>query len=323
MNNTFRKIYRKIRLYDEIVIVRHIGPDPDAISSQIALRDSIRETFPDKKVYATGSGVHKFKYIGDLDKIDETKLTNPLLIVVDLPNISRIDGADYKLYKEVIKIDHHPLEDKMGEVEVVNTKASSAAEIIAELILNTRLKLTKKVAENLFVGIVSDSNRFLLSTSKTLRIVAELIEKGHLNIKDVYPNLYQRPLSEVKFQAFITQNLTVTENGFAYIKIGAEDIERYQVDSSTASNMINDFNYIDGIYVWTFVTYNAKNKQYKVNIRSRGPVINEIANKYNGGGHKLASGVRTESSEDINNLLKDLDEACKNYLKDIKDASNN
>ena len=308
-------------MYDEIVIVRHIGPDPDAISSQIALRDSIRETFPSKKVYATGSGVHKFKYIGDLDKIDETKLINPLLIVVDLPNIARIDGANFSLYKEVIKIDHHPFEDKMGEIELVNTKASSAAEIIAELILNTRLKLTKKVAENLFVGIVSDSNRFLLSTSKTLRLVAELIEKGHLNIKDVYPNLYQRPLSEVKFQAFITQNLTVTENGFAYIKIGTEDIEKYQVDSSTASNMINDFNYINGIYVWTFVTYNAKNKQYKVNIRSRGPVINEIANKYNGGGHKLASGVRTESDEDINNLLKDLDNACKEWKNENKDAN--
>ena len=92
-NINFKKIYKKIRLYDEIVIVRHIGPDPDALSSQIALRDSIKETFPNKKVYAVGSFVHKFKYIGTLDKLDETKLTNPLLIVVDLPNISRIDGA--------------------------------------------------------------------------------------------------------------------------------------------------------------------------------------------------------------------------------------
>ena len=36
-NQLYKKLYRKIRLYDEIVIVRHIGPDPDAISSQIAL----------------------------------------------------------------------------------------------------------------------------------------------------------------------------------------------------------------------------------------------------------------------------------------------
>ena len=166
-NILYKKIYKKIRMYDEIVIVRHIGPDPDAISSQLALRDSIKESFPNKKVYAVGSGVHKFKYIGTLDKVDETKLINPLLIVVDLPNLSRIDGANYSLYKDIIKIDHHPHEDHMGEVEIVDTKASSAAEIIAELILNTKLKLNKDIAEKLFIGIVSDSNRFLLSTSKT------------------------------------------------------------------------------------------------------------------------------------------------------------
>ena len=82
--------------------------------------------------------------------------------------------------------------------------------------------------------------------------------------------------------------------------------------------MINDFNYIEGIYVWTFITLNEKNNQYKINIRSRGPIINEIAAKYNGGGHKLASGVRTESEKDIENLLKDLDEACKNYKESVK-----
>ena len=318
VNNTFKKIYKLIRLYDEIVIVRHIGADPDAISSQIALRDSIKETFPSKKVYAVGTGVNKFKYIGTLDKIDESKLNNALLIVVDLPNISRIDGADITLYKDVIKIDHHPFEDKMGNVELVNTRASSAAEIIAELILNTRLKLTKKVAENLFIGIVSDSNRFLLSTTKTLRIVAKLIDKGGINIQEVYPKLYERPLSEVKFKAFLAENLIVTENGFAYIKIGTEDIEKYQVDASTASNMINDFNYITGIKVWSFITYNAKVKQYKINIRSRGPVINNVANKYRGGGHKFASGVKLEQEVDVDNLIKDLDNVCKEYTVEIR-----
>ena len=317
-NLVFKKIYKKIRQYDEIVIVRHIGPDPDAVASQIALREAIKATFPEKKVYAIGASVSKFKYIGELDKLNEDKLVNPLLIVVDLPNISRIDGANYSIYKDVIKIDHHPFEERMGEVEIIDVNASSAAEIIAEIILNTRIKLTKEVAEKLFIGIVSDSNRFLLSTSKTLRIVAELIEKGHIDIKSIYPKLYERPLTEVRFQAYLAEHLTVTENGFAYCKIGTKEIEKYSVDSSTASNMINDFNYITGIFVWTFITYNEKNNLYKINIRSRGPIINEIASKYNGGGHKFASGVRTEKLEDVNNLLKDLDDACKKYKEEIK-----
>ena len=312
-----KKIYKKIKAYDTIVIARHIGPDPDAVSSEIALRDSIKETFPEKKVYAVGSGVAKFKYLGSLDRIDEKELVNPLLIVVDVPNISRLDGVNFNNYKEAIKIDHHPVEDHMGEVEWVDLNASSAAELIAELILNSRLKLTKGVAENLFLGIVSDSNRFLLSSSRTLKLVAHLIDRSKINCKELYPKLYRRPLNEIKFQGYISNNLTVTDNGLGYIKITPEIIQEYKVDNATPSNMINDFNYIDEVLVWTFITYDDKNDLYKVNIRSRGPKINEIASHYNGGGHNFASGVRTNNKDDIEKLLKELDLACKDY-KDNK-----
>ena len=70
-SSVFKQIVKKIKEYDEIVIARHIGPDPDAIASTIALRDMIKFNFPNKKVYAVGSGVSRFKYFGVLDKIDE------------------------------------------------------------------------------------------------------------------------------------------------------------------------------------------------------------------------------------------------------------
>lgn len=306
------KIYHKIKSYNDIVIVRHIGPDPDAVSSQIALRDSIKATFPHKNVYAVGNGVNKFKYLGILDKIDEDQLVNPLLIVVDVPNISRLDGITYNKYKEVIKIDHHPREDKM-DIEWTEDKASSAAEMITELVLNTKLKLTESVAEDLYLGIVSDSNRFLQTSSKTFKIVAELMDKSNIDVTKLYPKLYERPLSEIRFRGFLEENMTVTPSGLGYMKISAEDIAKYKVDPSTASNMINDFNYIEKVYVWIFITYDEKINLYKVNIRSRGPVINEIASHYNGGGHVYASGVRTPNVDDVDNLLKELDEACKIY----------
>ena len=69
-SNIFKQIVKKIKEYDEIVIARHIGPDPDAIASTIALRDLINLNFPNKKVYAVGSSVSRFKYFGSLDKVD-------------------------------------------------------------------------------------------------------------------------------------------------------------------------------------------------------------------------------------------------------------
>ena len=313
INPVIKKIYKKIKKYNTIVIARHIGPDPDAVCSQIALRDTIKATFPSKNVYAVGMSVSRFKSFGTLDKINEEELDNPLLIVLDVPNISRIDGITFSRYKEVIKIDHHPYEDKMGDTELVDTTSCSVAQLIGELVLNTRLKLTKEAAENIFLGIVSDSDRFLLqyTTAKTFKIVNQIIEKTNLDFTNLYVRLYERPLNEIRFQGYLAQNLITTENGFAYIKITTDDIKNFGVDSSTASNMINNFNYIKEIKVWTFITYDQKSTMYKVNIRSRNVVINDIATKYHGGGHKFASGVRTTNETDIDNLIKDLDERCR------------
>ncbi|MDD4187933.1 MAG: bifunctional oligoribonuclease/PAP phosphatase NrnA [Bacilli bacterium] len=316
----FKKIYKEIKDHDTIVIARHIGPDPDAIASQIALRDSIRLTFPSKKVYAVGIGVSKFKYLGNLDKIDDSLLENPLLFILDLPNKSRVDGINFENYPNVIKIDHHPYEDKMGIIEYVNERASSTCEMIALLINNTSLKMNADIAAKLYVGIIADSDRFLVPTTSaiTFDVVSNLISKYKLNLPELYNHLYERPLNEVRFQAYITLNMTITENGFAYIKLNNDIIKEYGVDASTASNMINNFNYIKGIYVWAFVSYDERQEIYKVNIRSRGPIINEVAMKYNGGGHKLASGARLKSPNDVDLLFNELDMTCKEYKDNIE-----
>lgn len=309
------KIYKLISKYQNIVIARHIGPDPDAVASEIALRDSIKLTFPKKNVYAVGASVSRFKSYGHLDKIDASSLDNPLLIVLDVPNIYRIDGVDFNIFKEVIKIDHHPYEDKMGNIEIVDTTVASACEIVARIIFKTKLKMDKSIASNLFLGMVADSDRFLLPTtsSSTFNTASKLINDYDLDLKNLYNILYERPLNEFKFQAYLALNMTITENGFGYIKITNDMIKEFNVDSGTASNMVNNFNYIKEVKAWAFASYDERQEIYKINIRSRGPIINEIASKYNGGGHPLASGARVKNSEDIDKLFQDLDKACLEY----------
>ncbi len=309
-----KKIFNKIKKYDTIVIARHIGPDPDAIASEFALRDSIRLTFPNKNVYAVGVGVAKFRAYGDLDKLPVIN-KDALLIVVDVPNISRIDGVNFNDFKEVIKIDHHPLEDKMGSLEIIDETASSACEIIARLLFNTKLKIDTKVAENLFLGIASDSDRFLLPTTspRTFKIVSKLVEDYNLDLKKLYNILYEKPLNDFRFQSFIALNMTITENGFGYMKINSEIIKEFGVDASTASNLVNNFNFIKEMIAWAFVSYDERQELYKVNIRSRGPIINEVASKYNGGGHKFASGARIKDADEVDKLFAELDNTCKIY----------
>ena len=226
-------------------------------------------------------------------------------------------GVNFDNYDKVIKIDHHPFEDKMG-IELVDEDASSASELVARLIYKTKLKINKSIATKLYIGIASDSDRFMVANTsyKTFDIVTKLIKDHNLDLSDIYTHLYERPINDFRFQAFITLNMTITENGFGYMKITNEMIKEYGVDASTASNLVNNFNYIKEVYSWALISYDEKQEMYKVNIRSRGPVINDTASKYNGGGHKFASGARIKNVDDIDKLIFELDQVCKKYKEE-------
>ena len=98
-------------------------------------------------------------------------------------------------------------------------------------------------------------------------------------------------------------------------------IKEYGVDVSSAGNMVNNYNNIEEVLVWTMVSEDVKNNLIKFNIRSRGPVINHIAENYNGGGHNFASGARVPNMEEAKMLLDDLDKACQEYIE--KEGINN
>ena len=87
--------------------------------------------------------------------------------------------------------------------------------------------------------------------------------------------------------------------------------------------MIGDFNYINEILVWVFITEDVKNNNYRISIRSRGPVINSIAEKYNGGGHMFASGAKITDLKDADKLIEDLEKLCKKYKKEEKVSDKN
>ena len=311
-----KEIYKKIKENDKIVIARHIGADPDALGSSIGLKEIILNTFPDKKVSAIGVYSSKFKYMGKLDKLEEKEIKDSLLIVCDTPNLARIDGVDdINEFKDVIKIDHHPEIDKFGSISWVDEKKSSACQMVIELTNETRLKMCKSAAEKLFLGLVSDTNRFLydVTNTDTFRVVTKLIDDTKIDFTSLYYDLYTRPLAEVRFEGYISQNMTVTDNGLAYIKITDKILNKFNVDSSSSGNIVGHFNNIDDIIVWVFFTEDKGQGLIKVNVRSRGPIINKVLEKYDGGGHKFASGARLKNKKDVDLIIKDLDEVCKKF----------
>ena len=316
--NILNQILKKIKEADTIIIARHVGPDPDALGSSLGLKQLIIDNFPHKKVYVIGSPAAKFRFIGELDKLPEN-LENALLIVTDTPDHKRVDGIDPRRIKNSIKIDHHPYVETMCDLEWIDDKSTSASQMILELALKLNLKITKETGEKIYIGLIADTNRFMFSytNAKTFALVSKLLQKTDIDITKIYNELYLRPYKEIKFQGYMSQNYQITENKVGYLIIKDETLKEFNVDAATPGNMINSFNHINEMLVWVTATEDKDLGSYRVSIRSRGPIINEVAAIHGGGGHMYASGTRLKTEEEIVSLIKDLNEVSKEYIEKV------
>ncbi|OZI12817.1 DHH family phosphoesterase [Bacillaceae bacterium SAS-127] len=310
-----KQIIEKIKQYDTIIIHRHVRPDPDAYGSQGGLAEMIKASFPEKKVYTVGKEEPTLRFLRTLDVIDDEMYQEALVIVCDTANEERICDDRYKLGKEWIKIDHHPNEDAYGDLLWVNTSASSASEMIYELYKSGRedgLKMNEEAARLLFAGIVGDTGRFLYpsTTDRTMEYAGELIEYK-FDRHELFTRMYETDEKVVKLQGYILQHFQLEESGAAVVTLKKELLEKFDVAPSEASLLVSSLGEVKGMKAWVFFV--EEDDQIRVRLRSKGPVINEIAKKYNGGGHPLAAGASVYSWEEAELVAKDLKQVCSAY----------
>jgi len=103
----------------------------------------------------------------------------------------------------------------------------------------------------------------------------------------------------------------------AYIKLTEEIVKQHNVTMSEATSMVNELSALEDCPVWVLMAEFKEDNNVRCRLRSKGPAINELANKYNGGGHKLACGATIDSWETADKLLADMDQLAKEYKKTV------
>lgn len=305
------QIIKLINEYQRIIIHGHTRPDGDCIGSQIGLREILKETYPDKEVYAVGPMSEFVSFLGELDNITDDLYNGALAIVVDCGNSERISDQRFKLADKVIKIDHHvPVED-YGDVNYVLEDEPACAAIITEIMDTYKMKINKQGAMALYTGILTDTGRFRFDTvnGKTLRLAAILLDNG-VRVDELDNLLSIETLKEIKLKGYVLSHFETTDQGFAYIKMTRDVVSTFGVSDETAASQVSTIGNIEGYPVWAlFMEYPD---EIRIRLRSRGPRIDLLANQYGGGGHQKAAGGRLESwdmlpqfIEDINKLLSE------------------
>jgi phosphoesterase RecJ-like protein len=278
----------------KVTLITHERPDGDGISAcaamDILLHKLGKETetiYPTEPEFAYTRQpetvlVHTYTFVPDLIIVLDTATRKRCYIPEEFANIP------------LIVIDHHISNDIEATGRIVDQYASSACEVLYELImLWAPERIDKNIAEALMMGILYDTQVFrtTLTSSKTLRIVADLMEKGAdlIALKDEL--LANKNPGIIKVWASFLQSVVLSPSGkSAWAALPKKDL--VFVDGTIPvlvgfSNFLAEISHVDIIAIF----YETEDGKTKVSLRSRIADVNALAKQFGGGGHIHASGI--------------------------------
>ena len=326
MNTEVKKqIFNKIKEYDRIFLFRHVRNDGDCVGATKGMKGLILATWPEKEVYLIDTDTAAYlEFMGPEDEpVDKELYKDALGIVLDTASEARISNKNYKLCKELIKIDHHiPLEN-YGDYIWVEEDRSSCCEMVVAFYETFRdeLVLDQQTATHLYTGMVTDSGRFKYSgvNGNTMRAAATLLDVG-INTDMLFARLYLEAFEYLKFKAHVYSKMQVTENGVAYLYVDKEMQEQFNLTLEQASACVGTMDSIRGCICWIVFIENCDAEgSIRARLRSRFVTINSVAEQYRGGGHACASGATVYGEEEMQALLAEADRVVKEYKETHED----
>lgn len=323
---TAKKIYDLIKKSNPIIIHRHVNPDGDALGSQWGLKKIIEENFPKKKVLVPGDMTdYMLKFFPQADIVNQSDYQNALVIICDTANRERISGQFWQEASNIIKIDHHPEVDDYGTLNLVDSSASAACQVAAKWAQVLKLKVSKEAARHLYLGLVTDSGRFLYrSVSSETFDVASFLVSAKFNLLDLYENLYMQEIKNAWVKGYILSNFVVSSHGVGHLILTKEELIKLEKELNNKiktidkkgkitliredfTNQVNLMSNLKGIKIWFIACQDAITPDFKISVRSARWKINDVVAKFGGGGHDSAAGTRLENLTVVKNLFSALD----------------
>lgn len=320
-----------IRLKNELANVKtvaisgHIRPDGDCIGSCLGVWNYIQDNYPDIQadVYLE-QVVSKFRFLkgADLVKTDCSEERNyDLFISLDASDRERLGEAVKYLdtAKRSVCVDHHITNPGFADENWIVADASSASELAWEIMEEE--KISKHAAEALYVGIAHDTGVFQYSNTspKTMQIAGSLIAKG-INFSQIVDNTFYKKTyiqNQILGRALV-ESILLLDGRIIVGRVRQKDMEFYGAIPADLDGIVSQLRVTDGVEVAIFL-YETGNHQYKVSLRSNGPVdVSAVCAYFGGGGHVKAAGCTMYGTvyDVINNLTLHIEKQLE-QLQDI------
>jgi bifunctional oligoribonuclease and PAP phosphatase NrnA len=305
-----------------VLMVVHESPDGDAIGSMLAMGAVLKLLRKEIVMYSVDVVPKKLRFLTGWQNVtnDETMLNREFDVMIMLDCGDRYRAGDfitaYKRYKKLINIDHHASNDKFGDHNFIEINSSSTGEHIY-FVIKTLLgrmgseKIPDEISTSILTAIYDDTGgmRYISTTSRTLRIAAELVDSG-ANCSYISEHLFFSVSREkMQLTSRVLSTLTFDENyKIAYLTMRAKDLEDTGAFTEDSEGLIDFPRAIYGVEVAFMIKETGRDK-YKMSFRSRGLVdLNEFCTQFGGGGHKVAAGctISAPYEEAKNRILEGL-----------------
>jgi phosphoesterase RecJ-like protein len=303
------QVANELRSRDRFLLTAHEGPDGDALGSLLGMQHLLTQLGKDSVMFMAAKEFplpieYRFLPLEEVFHEPPADMADRTVVFLDCGNIDRMPveflsaGDNFR-----INIDHHHDNTLFGDVNLVDTAASSTAEIVYELATVLGAEITPEMAAALYVGLVTDTGKFMYENTNahTHRIAAHLIDAG-VAVDDTYRRLYEHvPLEKLRLvsralngiQRYCGDRLVV-----AYV--ASADYEQTGAGEEMTEGIIDHLRSVEGARVAALIRDQGDRGRAarKASLRSSdGAVdVSAIARKHGGGGHKRAAGFSTDLS---------------------------
>jgi len=333
--NTLEGLKDQLNPTSKISIISHKNPDGDALGSSLALHLFLKQLEIPSQVIMPNNYPDFLKWLPNNQDIlfydskeEECKAAleaSDFIFTLDFNHLNRVGSlGDYlkDLEATFVMIDHHQEPSDYANYMLVDTQIASTCELIYEFITSQypSTSLSADVGSCLYTGIMTDTGsfRFPSTTSKTHRIIANLIDAG-ANNSQIHQHIYDsNNISRLHLLGVALNNLKVIEEfNTAYIYLSQEDLNSNDFRKGDTEGFVNYGLSIKGIkFAVIFIEHKAENI-IKISLRSIGDFnVNAFARKhFSGGGHNNAAGGKSDL--DLKSTLAEFETTLKHYKDDL------
>lgn len=300
----FEQVKTEVDRGDHILLIAHQKPDGDCLGATLALSHYLAKQAKGHLCFCVDPVPDQFSYLPRSEHMindHEHVLKFPIdrIVVLDSGDLAYagVEALVEKLRQGnpvVINIDHHPTNDRFGDVNLVHPAASSTSEILFHFFDHHRVPIDRDMATCLLTGILTDTGSFsnLATTPSSLEVAGKLLAKG-ARLKHITQfTLRNMSLPSLKLWGRVLSRLREDpKTRIVTTVIRQKDFEELGLSERDATGIANFLNNLqDAKMVVVYKEEPGGKVKASMRTTERDVDVAAIAKAHGGGGHKKAAG---------------------------------